>query len=334
MALIGPVRFQGKYGFINAKGEWVIAPTFEELGEMREGLASFAVADKLGFINEHSEVVIEPRFNIPRGGCWVCGFSEGLASVQLAKRMGYINPLGEFVIRLEPDALGWDFVQSRAIVSSSTTGFTVIDKTGQRLVKLEVHDILYFSQWPQNWDCFVCLFFRKDNYFAGAINWRGEIVFPPKYAGLGDFFDGVAMFAVEEDHRYFGPQGLVRIDEKVVVEPCFRTIGEFSEGLAPACKAKKSCGFINTQGEFVIPPVYEQALSFQEGLACVTVKGKKGFINPHGDIVIEPRFRRQGSFRDGVAWVECDGKAGYVDRTGRMIWERPLELDPQSKLWL
>jgi hypothetical protein len=88
MALIGPVRFQGKYGFIDAKGEWVIPPAFEELGEMREGLASFAVADKLGFINEQGEVVIEPRFAIPRGGCCVCGFSEGLASVELDRRMG------------------------------------------------------------------------------------------------------------------------------------------------------------------------------------------------------------------------------------------------------
>lgn len=333
MDLIGPVRFQGKSGFINAEGVWVIAPTFEELGEMRDGLASFSVADKLGFINEHGEVVIEPRFAIPRGGCWVCGFSEGLASVKFDGGMGYINTTGELVIAPETDAVGWDFVQDRAIVSSSA-GFTVIDKTGHRLAKLEVHDILYFPQWPKNWDSFVCLFSREGNYFAGAINWRGEIVFPPKYAGLGDFYDGVTMFAVEEDHRHFGPQGLVRIDEKVVVEPCFRAIGDFSEKLAPACKTKTSCGFINTQGEFVIPPVYDQALPFEEGLACVTVKGKKGFINPHGDMVIEPRFRREGNFRNGVAWVEADGKAGYIDRTGRMIWERPLEFDVQFKLWV
>lgn len=333
MSLIGPVRFQGKYGFINTEGEWMIPPTFEELGEMREGLASFAAGGKLGFINEQGEVVIKPRFDIPRGGCWVCGYSEGLVAVETDGEMGYINGSGEFVIAPEPNALGWDFMQGRAIISSAANGFIVIDKSGHRLAQLKVHDIGYFGQWPRNWECFVCLFFEREHFLAGAINWRGEIVFPPKYAGLGNFQDGVAVFAVEENHRYFGPQGLVRIDGTIVVEPCFRQITEFSEGLAAASKIRKRWGFINAAGEFVLPPAYEQALPFREGLACVTLKGKKGFINPRGETVIEPKFKREGSFRNGFAWMEYEGKAGYIDRTGRVIWERPLEFNAEFKIW-
>ncbi len=56
-------------------------------------------------------------------------------------------------------------------------------------------------------------------------------------------------------------------------------------------------GFINENGDFVIEPKFDRALSFTEnGLAAACLNNKCGFINENGDFVIEPKFDEAGSF--------------------------------------
>ncbi|HVK59618.1 MAG TPA: WG repeat-containing protein, partial [Candidatus Kapabacteria bacterium] len=79
---------------------------------------------------------------------------------------------------------------------------------------------------------------------------------------------------------------------------------------------------------WVIEPIYKQALSFDNGLACVTVPGKKrhgtkGFINSRGEMVIEPRFHRQSSFwHREWALVGFENRDAIIDRKGNVIWEQ------------
>lgn len=65
------------------------------------------------------------------------------------------------------------------------------------------------------------------------------------------------------------------VDDVVEITPSFTEavhqydeLYPFSEGLA-AVKKNDKFGFINTQGELVIPCQYQYAGSFKEGLACV-----------------------------------------------------------------
>ena len=51
------------------------------------------------------------------------------------------------------------------------------------------------------------------------------------------------------------------------------------------------CGFIDSEGNVVIPPKYEVAEDFSEGLALVAEYGwgsAYGFINTRGEVVIPP----------------------------------------------
>jgi hypothetical protein len=79
----------------------------------------------------------------------------------------------------------------------------------------------------------------------------------------------------------------------------------------------------------IFPLIYHKAISFREGLACVTVPdrsryGTKGFVNSTGEMVIEPRFQCDSSFHEGWAWVECNGMNQIIDRRGTVIWESPI----------
>lgn len=52
-------------------------------------------------------------------------------------------------------------------------------------------------------------------------------------------------------------------------------------------------GYINTKGEVVIKPQFENAAQFSEGLAYFEKGGKYGFINLKGEIVIQPVYEKK-----------------------------------------
>jgi hypothetical protein len=49
-------------------------------------------------------------------------------------------------------------------------------------------------------------------------------------------------------------------------------------------------GFVNPAGKIVIPPQFDAADSFSEGLAAVDTRGAWGFIDQTGKMVIPPQF--------------------------------------------
>lgn len=325
---IGPIR-DGKWkGYIDWNGEWVLRTEYADLGEFREGLAAFQSASRIGFIDEAGDIVIPPQFDVAT--FILPHFREGLAPVYLDGKATYIDREGRILYSGE-DALAWNFMDGRAILGGQDR-YVVIDREWREVSRFSVYEIPYFFDFPEDWDFFPCLTYGDDKRFRRAyINWRGEYVFPPIYAEVGPFNDGLAPFSPDEQ---FGPCGLVHLSGEVIHEPTFESIGVFSaERLAPAAREKNRYGYINTSGEWVIPPIYQQALSFCDGLACVTVPdgsrhGTKGFINSAGEMVIEPRFHRQSNFHEGWAWVECNGMNQIIDRRGTVIWESPIPNEP------
>ena len=98
-------------------------------------------------------------------------------------------------------------------------------------------------------------------------------------------------------------------------------------------------GYIDRSGKIIIPPQFDYAWFFSEGLAPVKIGRKWGYIDKSGKIVIEPRFDWAESFSEGLAGV-CIGNClpaiergymkfrgvylgywGYIDKSGKYIWE-------------
>lgn len=61
-----------------------------------------------------------------------------------------------------------------------------------------------------------------------------------------------------------------------------------------AVKQDGKWGYVNTKGEMVIQPQFQQARSFSNGLGAVCQDGKWGFINLDGQVVIECQFADVG----------------------------------------
>ena len=76
-------------------------------------------------------------------------------------------------------------------------------------------------------------------------------------------------------------------------------------------------GYIDAAGAEKIGFEYEYASDFSEGLAAVGLAGRIGFINDQGEMVIPARYQRARPFHCGLSVVaEFAGEPHYIDRFG------------------
>lgn len=108
-------------------------------------------------------------------------------------------------------------------------------------------------------------------------------------------------------------------------------IKPFSNGLA-AVRRDEKWGFVNMQGEEVIPCIYEVVDDFSENLAGVrTKRGRWGFINKDGQIVIKDKYLDVQPFSEGLAAVfsAYDNKWGFINKQGHLVI--PFEYDAATE---
>jgi len=83
----------GDWGYINKKGEYEIAPRFDNVSYFSDGFALVEENGKYGYINKKGEYVIEPKFEEARS------FHKGIAAVSNGEEWGFINKKGEFIVQ-------------------------------------------------------------------------------------------------------------------------------------------------------------------------------------------------------------------------------------------
>ena len=113
--------------------------------------------------------------------------------------------------------------------------------------------------------------------------------------------------------------------KKIVIPGRYQYADEvFHEGLA-VVKYNNRFGFIDKNGDGVIPTTYDKAYSFSGGIALVQDDGLFGYIDKKGGIAIPFQFKAAGSIKEGLAWVNKDGKYGYIDNAGRLVIDYQFE---------
>lgn len=124
---LAKVKRNGKFGFINKKGEEIIPLEYDETGLFSNGIAAVVKSGKTGAINKKNELIIPIEYQAL--GTFINGFasywqnglvgiiditgkkitepifenmgqfSQGLAPVVKDKKIGYVNTKGDFVIQ-------------------------------------------------------------------------------------------------------------------------------------------------------------------------------------------------------------------------------------------
>lgn len=162
-----------------------------------------------------------------------------------------------------------------------------------------------------------------ERYFIMGSNYRGN-----------NYRDNV-VFTVMIDEKWY-----IMLIWKGRVVSQMSIIGHFPEGLIPICTGDYKYGYIDPYDEWVIPPVYQMAQQFSEGLALVMLdeegnhsdtKHFFGYINTKGEMVIPLRdYETALPFREGRACVgmrlpeplKRGGSRyffGYIDKKGKVV---------------
>ncbi len=88
-------------------------------------------------------------------------------------------------------------------------------------------------------------------------------------------------------------------------------------------KHEQFFGYMDYDGNVIIPASYDQLGFFHEGLAFAAKDGKYGFINKKNELVVPFEFDAVGDFVNGRAIVEKNEFSGMIDRSGNIVF--PIE---------
>ena len=329
-----------RWGYIDARGTWAIAPAFREAKEFHEGLAAVETAEgRWGYINRAGGLAITARF------AFANRFSDGLAVVlehpAEKHRYMFLNAKGETVAVV--DKYPWidhQFSEGRIgfrVQDDSRDGhYGFLDAQGLVAVKPISTGSRRFS------DGLAVV--KIDGKF-GYIDRQGHLAIQPRFDEANSFADGLAPV------QSGGKWGYIDIHGEYVVDPKFVSAEPFSEGLAAVLDGT-TWAFMDKTGKIRFQPQraphqQNHRPAFSDGVCALNdSKGYDSFwsiIDPQGKIV--GRFAERGppfligKFRDGLAPLFFDATprdssraspmifVGYVRKTG----ERVKVAEPASK---
>ncbi len=304
--LVAPVKFDGKYGFIEKNGNWHLEPRFDSLGNFTNGLADTYKNGKAGLINTKGEQIIPNEFDFignisdkrilvllnnkynfsDRNGNFISNeyyedaqdYSNGRASIKYSKneKWGYIDKKGNLKIDTIYD-YAYDFHNRKAEVAIKNQSF-IINKNGKVIDTLKNDYVKTIKK--------LRLIGNSDRGTLGRINRSGDTIMKGIYTSFG---------YVQKDKFWFNKQGKYGLADTlgtILIKPIYDYLTYFSDnGLAMTKKGDKF-GFINENGIVIIDFKFDKVRGFKNDLAGAMVNGKWGFIDKKGKFVIEPKFDR------------------------------------------
>lgn len=309
--------------YIEKTGKIVLDTKYERNWDFSEGLAVAMKENdgKWGFIDKTGKFVISPRFETYPNG-YVFSFSDGLAMIQVKNNYGYIDRTGEFVIspkflkgRFFSEGLAWviaegpcvRFDDDAACDSPETLGDKIGDETVSKCKFALINksgEIISSRRFDQASEFSEDLAAVKIGDKWGFIDKRVDVVISPQFDQAGSFSDGLA--AVKQDKLW----GFIDKKGQIVIPVQFEDVERFSDGLAPVGSWDEKemeytdYYYINKSGKQAFPGKFEKASFYFKGVAHVKLidknkkedeyylNGKYAYINTSGNKIFT--YKRNG----------------------------------------
>jgi len=336
-----------RWGFIDKSGKFVIAPKYDRVKRFKDGRTIVGEGERYFEIDKSGKAMGPPKTRIQvinesnqkrwakeaeeakaverakyRGDVWdVAGkqrigsaeeckvgvFSEGLATctvpqelckklhVDLSNCMGYINSSGRFVIPPQ---------------------FARAEDFKDGLAKVELSGIV------------------PHDFRSAFIDKTGKIIGNHYYVWAWDFENGFAIVGKEGKTDEGLQCGFIDRFGKEIMGQWTR-VAEFSSTIAAVRNKEGLWGFIDRQGQSVLPPLFTDVdYDFSEGLTAVQRAGRYGYLDTSGKYAIPPQFADCGKFSDGLAAAAVNltdaeriallakvqpFRCGFIDKSGKEI---------------
>lgn len=194
---LAPASSQGRWGFIDKRGHYAIAPQFDRVLGFSEGLAAVAVGNKFGFINRRGKYVVAAKYDS------VWSFSEGRAPVQVRGKWGFIDKTGTMVVPPKFDAVGPFFSEGLIEVKDGDKwGFS--DRMGNLVIPAKFDgptESVWFVWFSDG------LAPVRVGSLWGFVDRRGKMVIEPRVHLIAPFINGLAVANVDGKVSYIDKTG-------------------------------------------------------------------------------------------------------------------------------
>lgn len=309
---LAPAQKNGKWGFVNRAGQFVIEPRFDSVDVtvrtshlsrdpcFAGGVAIVEVAGHQGVINRHGEFIFPPQYE------WIFPFKAEWAVFRKGDKAGLLNRQGKEVIPATYDSVSCS-VREGVVAVKVGEKWGAVNLQNQCVVPIEFDDVRAFHEG---------LAAIKMNGKYGFVDHAGKVVIPAQFASVRDFCDGVAI-VTKPDNNW----GVINSSGDFLGRPEYDAIENFSEGLA-IVRQGNAMGAIDRSGAVIIEIKYHWLSSFKNGYAeAATTDRERRVINAAGELMFSPE----------VAWVDQREGAGlrvyrdqnwmfgYVDALGHIV---------------
>lgn len=303
-----PVYVNKKYGFIDAQGQLIIQPRFDWVKSFSEGLAAVEENSQTKYIDVSGKAV----FTVASGR--VRSFSEGLAAVMFGRNYGYIDRKGNVVIKPQFET-AFDFHEGLARVKLNGD-WAFIDKSG-RTVFVAPFD--YADDFRNGYALVMKQFRSSERLAAGdfRVSFIGKT---GKLTSIG-WWNAASPFS--------GSLAVVSKDPNIIAgfareAPVMDNL-DISDPLNSFLKPV-SYSFINANWQTVFEGTYEQVYAFADHRAAVRIQGKWGYVNELGEMIIPPQFDWAETFSDGLAYVALNDERYFIDTSGKIVFRADASL--------
>ncbi|WP_170133677.1 WG repeat-containing protein [Undibacterium pigrum] len=338
----------GKWGYINALCEWVVAPELDEARAFSDdGLARFCQQGKWGYLNLQGQVFIAPQYED------VTAFRHGLAAVKLGKHR-------------------WAVIDTSGARVSDKTFFHVSNFSACGLaaaIDSKDRKLIGYIQRDCSWA--IAPRFRENFSFSdngvapateddrlyGLINTQGEWILKPVYSRIKEFNEeGLAYFS-REDSWYDG-NGYLNEKGEVVVDGGRHLAKYMASGIV--ANEYDGSSYLRKDGKRLETPALSWGDHFNQfGYAVVRASSGWGILSADGTFaslpaqVLEPVTNSDGwvigaldntpysaflTDDAGIAYIGKDGKIAYrvcygkpeeaavslLDVNGKILWQLEL----------
>jgi hypothetical protein len=298
---LAKVKVGDKWGFIDSSGNYIVNPQYDAAGNFSEGLALVKIGDKCGYIDVSGKMVIAPQFS--------CTVKQPFVQYGEIVELSDFSPFPWVIFSMS-------LARVKVIIDRpALTESPRITKSGS------------YGSFSGNGT-------TKSKY--GYIDRTGKYVIEPQFDEAKDFsYDGLAPVGFAQDITVLSevPQTGITGDEerdKAISEE-EKNKPRISEG-GPIRVVK--WGLINEMGKIVVNPIFDNIENFSEGLAVASVGignfSTYDYIDKTGKYVIEPKFARCDSFRNGIAYVKPQN-AESINVQG-VPFDRKLVIDKTGKI--
>lgn len=312
-----------KYGYIDNTGSFAIDPIFNDVMDFQaNGLAVVQTNTLYGLINTKGKFIVEPEYS------YISQFSEGLSVAIKDSSFLVLDEEGK-TLTSKPYNYISPYKNGRALFSQFDERkvflYGYLDRNGKEIIPAK-----YI-----NGSDFVAgkAIVQKSQEKFELIDMQGKVLNSYNYPLVGDLGEGFLSFKDSQSGKF----GYIRESGKIAIPPQFSSTQAFKAGRAVVSISEdlpyNRVGLINTQGRFVINPIFNDIIILNENRVAIGKAIDKerpyygsiyALADKDGDLLTDFKFYNISSFKDGLASVYDDKSTFFINKQGLEMTDLPI----------